>query len=218
MNRRLIIVFAGGFGREILSMAWGIRNKDPDCEWDIGGFLDDREDALLGDDGTRLRALRILSRVDDYEPRKNDLFVCATGNPALKRKYGNSIREKGGEFLNLISPHALVTGTKAFGSGVVVGPFSVISCDVKIGNDTSITDHATIGHDVSIGEACHISAFSFIGGGARLGNEVTIHPHACVLPGVEVGDGATVGVGSVALKDVPDGETVFGVPGRTVYV
>jgi acetyltransferase-like isoleucine patch superfamily enzyme len=53
-----------------------------------------------------------------------------------------------------------------------------------------------------------------ITGGVVLGKSVTVGSHASVLPGVKVGDGATVGAGSVVMRDVPAGVTVFGVPAR----
>jgi len=45
---------------------------------------------------------------------------------------------------------------------------------------------------------------------------VTIHPHATLLPGVRIGDGATIGAGSVVMRSVPEGLTVFGMPAMSV--
>ena len=219
--RNLIIIGAGAFGREIYDLALATRKHDLDCGWRLKGFLDDRADILDGkiEFPGGGRDVRILSPVEDYLPGGDDLFICAIGDPAIKRHYAGIIRARGGAFINLMSPLATIShNTVEFGSGLAIGPFCVISCNLRIGNDTCISSHATVGHDVCIGEGCHLSSYSFIGGAARLGDEVMIHPHACVLPGVEIGDGATVGAGSVAIRNVAAGETVFGVPARNVKI
>ena len=43
-----------------------------------------------------------------------------------------------------------------------------------------------------------------------------VHANAVVLPSVSIGDGAIVGAGSVVVRDVPPGTTVFGNPARTL--
>jgi acetyltransferase-like isoleucine patch superfamily enzyme len=71
-----------------------------------------------------------------------------------------------------------------------------------------------IGYDVQVGSYTTIASFVFIGGGAQIGEDVTIHPHATILPGIKVGDGAVIGAGSVVIRDVPPGITVFGNPAK----
>lgn len=47
-----------------------------------------------------------------------------------------------------------------------------------------------------------------------LGNNVVVGTDAVVLGAINIGDGATIGAGSVVIKDVPPDATAVGVPGR----
>ncbi|MFH1479233.1 MAG: serine O-acetyltransferase [Candidatus Omnitrophota bacterium] len=50
----------------------------------------------------------------------------------------------------------------------------------------------------------------------RVGKNVVIGSNACILGPITIGDGAKVGSGSVVVKDVPEGATVVGVPGKVI--
>ena len=214
VKNRLIIISAGAFGREFRDLAEGIQFQQGDtCPWEFAGFLDDRE-GILG--GKNAANAAILGDPFYYQPQENDRFICAIGDPKVRRKYADMIRAKGGKFATLIEPSSRVSRSAHIGDGSLIGPFCAISCDLNIGADTVITAHVTIGHDVTIGRSCHISAYSFIGGGVVLGDEVTVHPHAVVLPRVRIGDRCTVGAGSVVIDHVAEARTVFGVPARTL--
>ncbi|MNP83810.1 maltose O-acetyltransferase [compost metagenome] len=62
-----------------------------------------------------------------------------------------------------------------------------------------------------------IGAMTFMAGGVRVGRGVSIHPRATIAKDVSVGDGATIGIGSVVVNDVPAGVTVFGNPARVIF-
>lgn len=219
MKKQLIIISAGALAREIWSLAKEIQKSlGDDCPWELKGFLDDRSDIL---NGKELEKMPILGSVEDYQPTEDDVFISAIGDLKQRRHYVSIIKKKGGKFEKLISRHAIVTGRpkgirKRLKSGITIGPFSVISSDVRIDQQTYICDHVTLGHDVSIGRCSHIGAFVFVGGGAKIGKRVTIHPHASILPGAVIEDNSTVGAGSVVLSKVAKGETVFGIPAQIV--
>jgi sugar O-acyltransferase (sialic acid O-acetyltransferase NeuD family) len=209
MKQNLLIISAGALGREIRDLAAGIESVSGEsCPWHLTGFLDDRQ-LLPG-------GVPVVGSPVDYHPQCNDFFVCAIGNVVQRAKYASMLRERGGQFAVLVESSSKIGGQTDLGSGCVVGPFCVVSCNVKAGEDTIFSSHVTVGHDVCLGSSCHLGAYVFVGGGVVVGKEVTIHPHATLLPGVRIGDGATIGAGSVVLRSVPAGLTVFGVPATVV--
>lgn len=82
---------------------------------------------------------------------------------------------------------------------IQAGAGVIIEDDVQIGSHCSIHSVSTI--DNKIGAVT-------IGKGARIGM------HSAIMPGITVGEGAIVGAFSFVNKDIPAGETWYGVPAR----
>lgn len=202
--KRLHVIGAGGLGREVLGNALYFEGT----QWTVVGFLDDRANLL---DGVAC-SHAIVGSVESHAVQPDDLFLVAVGDPAARRRYGELITGRGGVLTNLVHPNSVVSPRVRWGAGAMVGPFCTISPEVRIGDGVCISSHAAIGHDAVIGAYSQISSFAFIGGGARLGEGVTLQPNAVVPAGARVDDGATVGAGSVAMRVVKAGSTVFGVP------
>lgn len=210
--KQLVIIGARGFGREIYNSA--LESIGYGTEFVIKGFLDDNTDALEG----KPDYPPILSSVEDYVVNDNDVFVCALGDVKYKEKYSQMILDKGGRFITLIHKDAYISKNVELGIGCLVLAYARIHCDVKIGNFVTLQPYSIIGHDVIIGDWCHINAYADCGGKSRIGNKVTLHTTCFVLPKGVVEDGATVGAGSVTMRRVKAGQTVFGVPAKPVIV
>ena len=83
-----------------------------------------------------------------------------------------------------------------------------------IGSGTKIDNQVQIAHNVQIGRNCLIAGMTGIGGSARLGEGVTLAGGVSVVDHVEIGANAMVGAVSLVTKDVPPGQTVWGIPAR----
>lgn len=211
MNHRLIIVGAGGFGREVLQ--WVSAASEPQRRWGQVAFLDQRPDALSSFGLDEL----LIGAPASYVPSERDLFLCAIGDPRTKLRVTQSLRASGAKFTTFVHPTAIVGARVTIGPGTIVCPGAVLTTDATIGDDVHVNVYATIGHDVRIGRGCTLSSHVDVTGGAILEEGVFLGTHASVLPSVRVGAYATIGAGSVAMRNVPPGATVVGVPARKIF-
>lgn len=207
---KILIVGAGGFGREVHN--WIIDSKENYPNWELVGFIDDDLSALDG----YSYDVNIVSTISDYQPKPNEYLVLAIGNPKTRSSLAALLENRGAGFETLIHRTAVVGENVKLGRGCVLCPNSVITADSVIGAFAIINCNSTVGHDTRIGDFTTISGHADITGYARVGKGVIIGSHACILPGVSVADGAIVGAGSVVIKNVKEGTTVFGNPARSI--
>ncbi|HEX4326337.1 MAG TPA: NeuD/PglB/VioB family sugar acetyltransferase [Burkholderiales bacterium] len=205
----LIIVGAGGFGREVLS--WANAMPEAGKQWTFGGFIEEVPDALKS--YPRL-ATAIIGDDRDYQPKPGQIFAMAIGDPKRKLKVAADLLARGAVFINVIHPHSAVGEGVKLGIGCVLCPGALVSADAVVGNFVSINHNAGVGHDVIVGEGCTISSHADLTGFVKLGRGVMVGSHAVVLPKVEVGDFAVVGAGAVVVRNVAAQTTVYAQPAR----
>ncbi len=204
-RKRLLIAGAGGFGREVFSMAATARGAG--VEWVVSGFLSDVPGVL--DD---FPGLPPIVGGTDHLAQPDEVFFCAIGEIAGRKAVCQRLLSQGAYFANLIQPHALIASNAQLGTGLIIEAFTGIGAHARIGDFCSILGHTSIAHDVTLGPFVQVSPFACLLGRVEVGEETLIGTHAVILPGVKIGARATIGAGAVVLKNVPEGETVFGVP------
>ncbi len=205
----LIVIGAGGYGREVIQWAMDCNKKTP--QWNILGFLDNNTKALDGVSS----AYPILGADADWVPSKNQVFAVAVADPEVKRRIVEKFSGRGAAFATIIHPTAFVAEGAAVGYGTIIYPQACISIQARIGAFCTIQTTG-IGHDAVIGDYSTISSFCNLMGHVTVGERVFMGSHCAVVPGVRIEDDAYVGVGSIVLRRVKKGTKVYGNPARRV--
>jgi sugar O-acyltransferase (sialic acid O-acetyltransferase NeuD family) len=210
MKKDLIIVGAGGYGREVLQIVKDI-NKVED-KWNILGFINDIGDALDNYECD----YSIIGTIKDWIPQEGQEFVCAVADPLGKELVTKTLKEKGAVFTSAIHPTAYISEYAKVGEGVVMSIHSGISVNCKIGDFVTVLYSTIIGHDVNIGNYCTISSLSECAGGVELEEKVFLGSHVTVIPRKKVCTGAYVAAGSVVVTNIQPGNHVMGNPAKKI--
>ena len=205
--RRIVVVGAGGFAREVVQWA---RHAWPDADRLLGGFLSADPQALRG----HAQNLPILGSPATFIPASGDGLLLAIGIPEVRRRVAEDLLERKATFISLIHPTAIVAGTAMIGDGSILCPGAIVSDAARLGRFVLMNYHTSIGHDASVGDYAVLSPYATLGGNAHIADDVFLGMHASVGPGKRMGDRSKLSANSCALTDVPRDSLVYGVPGR----
>ncbi len=202
--KKLIIVCAGGFGKEALNLAQKI-NKNIH-QWNILGFIDDTKTI-----GTEVfRGYKIIGSIHDWEVQEEQYFALGISKPQAKEKIYNLLKSKGAKFATLINPNITIPEEMIIGEGCIITS-GWIGLNNKLGKCVHIAGSMIGGSDID--DFSTTTGFSNIAA-AHIGKRVFVGSHAVVLNGRKVGDDAIVAAGAIVMSNVKAGTTVIGNPAR----
>lgn len=203
----LIIMGAGGFGKELLSYAIDIMETGT-SEWRVKGFINDKLDAFDGID----TGYPILGTIAGHKIEKNAVYICAIGDGKARLAIGRDFQQKGAEFINFIHPTAKIRERVKMGIGNIFCPASGCNPDVTIGDFIIVNCGSGFAHDCIVGSGCTLSGGCDVTGKCKLGEGVFLGPKVVIIPGRKIGDYAKISAGAVVFTHVKPGKTMIGNP------
>lgn len=209
----IVIVGAGGFGREV---AWLIEdiNKKEDS-WNILGYIDDN----ASNHGKVLNNVKILGGFQWLEenPKREEIyFVCAVGNPITKELLVRRCETLGLKPATLIHPSVIMSNYNTIGEGSIICAGNIITVNVEIGNHVIVNLDCTIGHDAVIKDYCTILPSVNVSGNTLIEKLSEIGTGTQIIQGIKIGEETIVGAGAAVVKDLPGKCTAVGIPAKVI--
>lgn len=211
--RDIVIIGAGGFGREVQWLIERINAQKEEAEWNILGYIDDGIAK-----GTEINGYEVLGDVSFLQDMEQPVHVvCAIGNSVIRQKLINKlIKKENVIFPNLVDPTAVISDTATIGRGNIICAGSVISTNVTIGDFCTFDWNCTIGHDADIYDFVMAYPNVNISGFVKTGEILEIGTGTQIIQGVQLCDNVVIGAGTVVIRDITEAGTYVGSPARRV--
>jgi len=180
----------------------------------LRGFIDEN----VTKHGRAFYSYKVLGGLDFIKDYTKPIAVAiAIADPIAKRNIYKSLEKN----VNISFPN-FIHSSVWLGKNIKMGVGNIIYPGVVMNYETEICDFVTINMNAAVGHNCYFGSFSTLspgvncGGFTKLGERSFFGIGSTSIQAVEIGVGVTIGAGAVIIKDVPDGATVVGNPGRII--
>lgn len=193
MNRKVIIIGAGGHGRVIGDIVHANGDK-------FLGFIDDD------------LCKNVLGSISDYDKYSDAEFIIGIGNAEIREK----ISDIPVKWYTAIHPSAIVPPTAVIEEGTAVMPNSVINADSTIGRHSIINSSAVVEHDNKIDDFVHIYVGAKLGGNVSIGKKTWVGIGATVINNISICENCMIGAGAVVVRSIDERGKYVGVQARAI--
>jgi len=208
--RKLIIIGAGDFGREVSWVAERINAASP--TWDILGFVDDNPAVQ----GQTVDGYPVLGTADWLKTLTEETWVvCSIGTGRVRRLVMERVlRQENLRPATLIDPAAIVGRGAEVAEGCVVCAGTVLAIASRLEAHTIVNLNCTIGHDTVLEPYCTVHPGSNLSGKVRVEQCTDIGTGTKIIQGLTVCPDCTLGAGAVVVKHITEPGTYVGVPAQ----
>lgn len=214
MSYPLVIVGAGGFGREAIDVVMAQNAASNNPVYDLIGVVDS---APSQENLARLdrRGVNYLGSEQNWlESCRQTHYLVGVGSPKARKLIAERLDAGGNQAAVAVHPTATIGSLVQIGRGSVVCAGVQISTNVSVGLHVHLNPNVTVGHDTSLGDFVSLNPASTVSGDVRCEREVLVGAGATVLQGLTIGSRSVIGAAACVTRDVAPSRIVKGVPAR----
>lgn len=152
--------------------------------------------------------------ISSFDPNEFEIII-AVGNSKdrfniLSRLPNNT------KFFSFIHPTSIILDNVEIGEGTYIGPFCLVTTNIKLGKHSILNRGNHIGHDCIIGDFFSAMPGSIVSGNVQIGNYVYLGTNASVKEKIKICDDVTIGLNSGVLKDISESGIYVGTPVKKI--
>lgn len=210
----IVIVGAGGMGREIVGIIRAINAVTTTARWRVLGFVDDYPNDFNVHQVERLGVpfLGGTGRLARCPPGTH--LSLGVGEPCLRRETHGQIEHFGLPAATIVHPAADIGMDCSVEAGLVAAGGARVTTNVRLGRHVHLNQNCTVGHDTTLGDFVSVNPLAAVSGYCTLADGVMVGTTAAVLPRLHIGEDARIGAGACVVHDVPARAVAKGVPAR----
>jgi len=207
-RKNVVIVGAGGFGREVL---WQLSEINYCTEqYNILGFIDD----TLSMQGKKINGFPVLGNDQWLINYPNEIcaVICVGNSKGRKNIYNRIKRNSNIIFPTIVAGDVQCSDLVKIGQGSVICLSNILTVNITIGEFVIINLDCTIGHDAVLDDFVTLYPSVNVSGNVHIGSCTEVGTGANIIQGKTIGENTIIGAGSVIIKDIPSNCTAVGIP------
>lgn len=199
----MLIVGTGGLAKEILAMIIKYKLSESVTFYDENNNVP----SMLYN---KFKVIKEEGEIRKYLKSDSPEFIVGIGNPRVREKLTNKLKNYGGKNSKIISKDSALFQFNNYPEGTIIEPFVGISRSLQIGEGCAIHIHVSIGHAAIIGKYVNIGPSATIIGPTEIGDYSYIGAKSLILPNLKIGKNVIVVAGVTLNRNLEDFETYLG--------
>jgi len=207
---KIVIVGAGGFGREVLSTLYDCNKQNK--KYNITGFVDEKKSL----EGQMINGITVLGGLDWFVTKIGLTVNCvvAIGDSIVRQKVVKKLEKLNVKFTTIIHPSVTLSKFVELGEGTIIQAGSIIMPNTKLGKHVIINMDCSIAHDCNLNDYVTLSPGAHINGDNILERGVYVGAGTVTKDELRIRKWSIIGAGTVLIKNVPEYALYVGVPGK----
>ncbi len=154
----------------------------------------------------------LLKPISDFNPEVYEMMICV--GDSKQRKRIREILPSNTKYFSFFHPTSIISSDIIIGDGTYIGPYCILTTNIKIGNHCLLNRGVQIGHDSIIGDFFSAMPGSIISGNCEIGDSVYIGSNSSIREKIKISSDVIVGLSSGVVNNITEMGTYGGVPAK----